>query len=184
MIDRSPALRAAPAQLAELHAALGGKPFDGDNLLAVLRVDGAYLRVPCRVYYHADVLWHRIARSDEALGTLALCLGTRHHDGHVREASLRRLLPSRHRWVPAFAISLLGEYVIEVVDVVAQAFDTLDVGALRDFVHENPAFMATTRRRATSYWNEYHRRRFPDRRGYPALATLDAIERLAAGGAR
>ena len=66
---------------------------------------------------------------------------------------------------------------METIDVIAEAFDQLDADALADFARANPAFMATTRRRATSYWNEHHRHRFPDKRAYPGLTLLDRIER-------
>lgn len=66
---------------------------------------------------------------------------------------------------------------METIDVIAEAFDQLDADALADFARANPAFMATTRRRATSYWNEHHRHRFPDKRAYPGLTLLGRIER-------
>lgn len=46
------------------------------------------------------------------------------------------------------------------------------------FAQENPRFTATTRQRATSYWDCYHRSRYPRLQGYPAFAALEAIDRL------
>ena len=46
----------------------------------------------------------------------------------------------------------------------------------RAFARENPAFMATTRRRATSYWDCYYRMGFPTLQTYPAVFALNEIE--------
>lgn len=84
-------------------------------------------------------------------------------------------------WAAPFIVQLIGEYVIEIVEVIASAVSTLselDAARYSQFALENPAFMATTRRRATSYWNCYHRSRFPKLCAYPAIAALDAIERM------
>ncbi len=179
MIDQPPVLSTFAALLAGMHASLSPGQLAPAIPLAVLRFDDQDLAVPYRVYYDAAKLWSLVDRCGEPERSLALCLGSRHWDGHVREACVRRLLPTRERSVIPFVVCLLGEYVIEIIDLVAEAFDALDVDALADFARANPAFMATTRSRATSYWNERFRRRFPDRLTYPALSMLAEIDRLA-----
>jgi hypothetical protein len=179
MIDQSRVPSAFPALLAELHASLKPGQLAVEIPLAVLRVEGQEMTVPYRVYYDPAKLWSVVDRSSGLERSLALCLGSRHWDGHVREACVRRLLPSRDRWVVPFVVCLLGEYVIEIIDLIADAFDGLDPDALADFASENRAFLATTISRATSYWNERFRQRFPDRQAYPALAMLAKIDRVA-----
>lgn len=75
--------------------------------------------------------------------------------------------------------ALIGEYVIEIVEVIASAISVVNARRFAEFALENPGFMATTRRRATSYWGCYHRGRFPNLRTYPAIAVLDPIEQAA-----
>jgi hypothetical protein len=74
-------------------------------------------------------------------------------------------------------VQLLGEYVMEIVELVAAALPSLNTAHVAAFVRENPAFMATTRRRAISYWHCYHRT--PELKSYPAIQALDAMEQLA-----
>ncbi len=179
MIDQSPVPATFPALLAGMHASLGPGQLAPTIPLAVLRFDDQDLTVPYRVYYDPGRLWALVDRSDQFQRSVALSLGSRHWDGHVREECVRRLLPSGERWAVPFVVCLLGEYVIEIVDLIAGAFDGLDATALADFARANPAFMATTRNRATSYWNERFRQRFPNRQRYPALAMLTEIERMA-----
>jgi len=142
-------------------------------------VQGEPLSAPCRVYYPPDGLRSLIARATGDVRTLALCFGATHWDGFVREECLRQLVDLERPWAVPFIVQLLGEYVIEIVEVIAAALPTMDAALLAGFALENPQFMATTRRRATSYWDCYHRRRFPARQTYSALVALDAIEQMA-----
>ncbi len=69
--------------------------------------------------------------------------------------------------------------VVEIIQVVhdslESAFDGSD-SALAEvylrFASENPAFMETTVRRATSYWNCYYRFGYPNRMDYLAFPVL------------
>jgi len=58
----------------------------------------------------------------------------------------------------------------------AAAIPALEMRRFRAFARENPAFMATTRRRATSYWDCYYRMGFPTLQTYPAVLALNEIE--------
>ena len=176
MMDRPVALSDVQRTFAGLLATLQPAELAPALPLAVLIVDGQPLAMPYRVYCDPALLRSVVARSDGPARSLALGLGTRHWDGHVREECARLLLPSRDPWTPAFVVCLLGEYVIEIIGAIAEAFDQLDADAFAEFARANPAFMATARRRATSYWNEHHRHRFPDKRAYPGLTLLDRIE--------
>ena len=146
----SPLLRALPA--AELAPAVQG--------FKVL-VRGEVLSSPDRVYYLPNDLLSLIATSTGDTRTLALSLETRHRDGHILEECLRQLVAVDRPWVVPFVVQLVGEYVIEIVEAIAAAIHAANAAQFSDFVLKNPMFMATTRRRATSYWDCYHRSRFP-----------------------
>lgn len=142
---------------------------------------GEAFSAPYRVHCRPTVLQAVIARSAGETRQLAVCLGTRHCDGYLREECLRELLAMDCPWAAPYIVQLLGEYVIEIVEVIASAVSTLsvvDAARYFQFALENPASMATTQRRATSYWNCYHRGRFPKLCAYPGVAALDAIERM------
>lgn len=142
-------------------------------------IEGERLSIPVRVYHDPNDLRSTIARSRGDTRLLALGLGTRHCDGYIREECLRQIVAVDRPWLAPFIVQLLGEYVVEIVEVIAAAIDEASPTRFSGFVHENPGFMATTRRRATSYWACYHRSRFPALRTYPALTALDAIEQMA-----
>ncbi|KQV48479.1 hypothetical protein ASC95_21355 [Pelomonas sp. Root1217] len=136
------------------------------------------LSAPYRVYYPPGELRSVIARSTGDEKTLALSLGTRHWDGYVREECVRQLFAVDRPWIVPFVVELIGEYVVEIVEVIAAAFPKMNAAQFADFAMQNPKFMATTRRRATSYWDCYYRSCFPTLQTYPAIAALNAIEQI------
>lgn len=144
-----------------------------------VQVMGEPLHAPQRVYFNVARLKSRVEQSQGEQQALTLCLGTRHCNGHVREACLRRLVDHHQAWVAPFVVQLLGEYVIEIVQFIHANLPQLPPVVYGQFVRENPAFMATTERRAISYWDCYHRRQYPELANYPGLLALRALQQMA-----
>lgn len=156
----------------------GSRP--GDAGIDV-HISGERLCAPSRIYTDKTMLLTLLSASPADVGLLAACLGTRHHDGYVREACLRQLRGSDRAWVYPFVMALLGDYVIEVAELAASVVQTLDPDSLHALVRDNPAFFATTRCRAISYWNCYHRDRYRNYHDCPPVKTLDAVMMAAVG---
>lgn len=145
-----------------------------------LLLNGDSLSIPARIYLPLGRIDSAINASTDDARRIALCIGMRHHDGVFREECVRKLGAVDRPWLIPFMVLLLGEYVVEIVEAVAELLPTADPAHLAAFVAENPAFMATTRRRAVSYWNCYYRQRYPDLRHYPGVVALDGLLRLPA----
>jgi len=77
--------------------------------------------------------------------------------------------------VPPYVIQLVGEYVIEIVNVVRENLGCLRQKTYARFVSENPCFITLTRRRATSYWNCYYRTSDLAFHDYPAHPILEVL---------
>ena len=104
------------------------------------------------------------------------CLYSRHHDGFVRQAHLEQVLGDERAWVIPFVLRHLGEYLIEIVEIIDRALATSrHIDMYRQFADANPDFVALTKQQATSYWNHYYRDRFLDRDDYPALRALSRV---------
>ena len=125
-----------------------------DHDVGRLVVNGEPLHIPVRIY-SPDPEPRSIAGLTAPAQTILHCLFSRHHDGRVREAHLREVISSPCAWVPPYVIQLVGEYVIEIVNVVLENRGYLRQKTYARFVSENPAFMTLTRQRAISYWNCY-----------------------------
>ena len=120
-----------------------------------VRVGNEPVTVPCRVHNDPELI--HVARLTELQREIIDCILTRHTDGFVREQHLARIIHSRNVWVPPFVIQLVGEYVIEILQVVKQNLQNLDAFIYGNFLRANPDFFATTERRVISYWNCYYR---------------------------
>lgn len=114
---------------------------------------GDTLTIPSRLYVDRGLLWDDAGRDATGRG-IAWCLGTRHHDGHVREGCLVRLLAAPQAWMAPFIVHLVGEYVIEIVQRIEAAlpgFAPEMQAALAAFVRDNLRYLDTIERRTISY---------------------------------
>ena len=142
--------------------------------------NGEALLIPTRTYYDREQLLACTHLAGDA-GVIALCLGTRHHDGHLREACLRQLLLQERVWTVPFVVHLCGEYVLEIVERIDAVLPAWNAQALAPYLRENCGYLATLERRAVSYWNCYYRWQYPVWKAYPgsrAMAALRALQAL------
>jgi len=118
-----------------------------------IMLGGDTLTIPRRLYVDRGLLWDDAGR-DATERAIAWCLGTRHHDGHVREACLVRLLAAPQGWMAPFIVHLVGEYVVEIVERIEAALPDFapDMrAALAAFGRENPRYLNTIESRTISY---------------------------------
>lgn len=141
----------------------------------ILQLGGEVFSFPIRVYYRTD----RIAAVTHGLHgearELALCLASRHHDGHVREAAIRNPYLLESSLAIPFSVQLLGEYVVEIGNAIEEQMAVLGLQPFVDFAKENPAFVETTRRRAISYWDCYYRRDYVNLKDFPCYRAIQSI---------
>ncbi len=121
-----------------------------------VRVDDEKLSIPYRIYPHdyEDAFPHLT----ETQSILYSCLLTRHHDGHVRQRHLERILSVHETWIVPFVLQLTGEYVIEILETIEAHLPMLDPELYGCFIRDNPAYFHTTQARMISYWDCYYRR--------------------------
>jgi hypothetical protein len=151
-----------------------------DTVISV-RVEAELLSIPYRVYYDKQQLLNCM-NSEGETSLIALCLGTRHYDGHMREQCVRRILAADEKWTAPFVVQLLGEYVVEVTQPIHERFlDGVERKYL-DFFRENAKYCEYLECRAISYWNEFYRRRYPTHKDYPAFKALAALKSTAKTG--
>jgi hypothetical protein len=147
-----------------------------DDDIGTITLDGEPLRIPARLY-HPEPDWGAIDSLPAIEQSIAACLYTRHHDGHVRQRALERVTTMDDTWVAPFVLQLLGEYVVELVTRVAAVVTGPPRRAFVSFLRENPGFLDLTTQRATSYWDAYYRPQFTRREDYPAFIALTTLRR-------
>lgn len=148
------------------------QPHSGDQV----RLRGEVLEIPSRVYYRESDVLSCISRSG-LQGKIALCLGTRHCNGFLREKCVQRLVELEDLWIVPFVVQLVGEYVLPIVQVIERAIPRLNTAIYGEFLSDNPAHLETIARRVVSYWNVYYRNEYPKLHEYPASEVLDWLRR-------
>ena len=76
-----------------------------------------------------------------------------------------------------YVMQLIGEYIYNILDEIDREFDLIDADVLKQFVDENPRFMAQTKQRVISYWDCYYRQ--VPRRDYVGSKLIERIEQVA-----
>lgn len=141
------------------------------------------LDIPYRVYYNNQQLLKAMDGPGDT-ARIALCLGTRHHDGFLREHCLRRLLDVDADWVAPFVLQLLGEYVIELVLPIHERFMEGAEEKYCVFYRQNTKYFESLERRAISYWDAYYRGRFVRYQDYPGVMALAVLRNAALSSER
>jgi hypothetical protein len=138
---------------------------------------GQSVQLPTRLHFQ------NLPSGDGWLSSLppsALCLVSRATDGFLRQRAASAIVNIKSEWAPPFVAALLGDYVVEIADVICDAIPGFDQALYADFVRENRTAVRTLRAQATSYWAAYYRDRCPEKRDYPALRALHEMETWAA----
>lgn len=147
-------------------------------------VRGQQLRIPYRIYEDPPPPG-MLDDLGEVARVVLDCLLTRNHSGYVRQRHAERVISVDADWVVPFIVTLVGEYVIEIVDVVAVGLAEMDTSGTWQrqrygrFAADNPNFMTLTRQRAVSYWSRYYRWRFPEFSSYPGAQVLESLRSAA-----
>ncbi|WP_313443090.1 hypothetical protein [Novosphingobium sp.] len=110
--------------------------------------------IPSRLNFSPDQL---IMVETEEVRRFVRALETRSNDGFERQRAARDLLVTMEPWGAPFILSLVGEYVIEILEDIASAITPENEQILGTFITQNEAYWNTIRRRVASYWNVYYR---------------------------
>ena len=127
--------------------------------------------LPQRIYY-APPLFQTL-RFNALQTEITNCLFTRHHDGFVRQENLVRIIRSPSPWIPCFVIPLVGEYVVQILEIIRENLSYFDKSIYEEFVRSNPEFISLTEKRVMSYWNCYYRS--IKKQDYPGFLILDFL---------
>ena len=178
--------KAFPSYLADdVHIILDKIPLNssiGPQGILTALLHGESIQIPQRIYYvPPDPSFIRTLTPLQS--NILRCLFTRHHDGYLREDYLRQIFSSdcNNIWIVPYVMQLLGEYVIEILQVIDDNIDLIDTQIIKNFVNDNPCFIQITKSRVTSYWNEYYRRQYPKKEDYVGFRILDYVDEIARG---
>ncbi|UCP11805.1 hypothetical protein K5R88_09385 [Pseudomonas sp. MM213] len=142
-----------------------------------VKVGEDHLVIPYRIHHEGNELSGKALNGTQSI--MYSCLLTRHHDGHVRQRQLERVLPVSEPWVVPFVFQLTGEYVIEILDACEAQFRMLDPMLYGTFIRDNPKYFQATRDRMISYWDCYYRWLYQRRSDYVGFRLFDRFQEFA-----
>ena len=146
----------------------------------VVNVSGDQLEIPHRVYYQAEKIGRFFEGSnafdDEAI--IACCLGTRHHDGFLREKCLDQIVAVDKIWVVPFVVRLVGEYVVEIISRIEEHLPAVRPHIYAEFLCDNPIFLQRTESQVGSYWDVYYKNQFPVLGDYPGYRVIRGLKKM------
>ena len=140
-------------------------------------LDREILSVPCRQYLDVT-LYNHISESELTSKQKLImdCFFTRHHNGYVREAFLKKIIQSKEPWVVPYVFGVLGEYVIELLDVIFRNLDNLYLPNYIEFINANNQYYNLTKQRVVSYWNCYYRWLYKYKNDYVGFKILKFLK--------
>jgi hypothetical protein len=104
------------------------------------------------------------------------CFFTRHHNGYLREQSLRKIINIDKPFVVPFVLQLAGEYVYEILEVIHDHLNHLDLNNYLNYINQNQKYYKKTRDRMISYWDCKYRRDRKELRNYKGLKIFKYFE--------
>jgi Integron Cassette Protein Hfx_Cass5 len=132
-----------------------------DNLIfdnsQIIKVGNEDLTIPYRVYFNEpNQLVEKLLTVNQQ--TILNCIYLRHHNGFVRQKRLEKLKSINEYWITPYLFQLLGEYVIEILEVIDKQHNNTILDNFKQFKLDNPKYFIQTESRMISYWNQYYRR--------------------------
>jgi hypothetical protein len=156
-VQTSPLAAAFPAELSSEVTVVADliRPNTATHPGSSVVVRGESLNIPYRIHHDCDDML--FPRLNEVQAAIYACVLTRHHDGHVRQSHIERLITSSEPWVAPFVVHLCGEYVVEILAVIEANLSSMDQRVYGVFFRENATFLKRTHDRMVSYWDCYYR---------------------------
>lgn len=150
------------------------------NDVFLVKTQGATVAIPSRIHTTPPPDFF-LSLLPQQLRDPLLCKYTRHHNGHVRERFLKKILNLNSPLVAPYIVQLSGEYVIELLDAIYKGIESYDCTALQAFLSENQQYCDKTRQRMISYWDCYYRAKYPRLRDYVGYKLFEKFDRIQRG---
>ena len=129
------------------------------------------LHIPYRIYFK-EVSEDNLNENELILLN---CIFTRHHNGFIRQKSLEKIISSEKLFVTPFVFQLLGEYVVQIIDVINDNLNERMIENMKMLAEENPAYLQLTKQRIMSYWSCYYRSYSSKKEDYVGFKVLNKL---------
>ena len=146
------------------------------NEFQFLKIENEILEIPIRIYFDEPKLQLEENLTEDQKIILN-CIFLRHHNGYIREERLKKLANKNEYWIYTFVFQLIGEYVYEILEYINLNLSEEKLYFFTKIATENPKYFQLIENRMISYWNEYHRRKFPKLSSYVGFIIIEKIKK-------
>lgn len=126
-----------------------------------INVNDEELKIPYRTYYD-EVECTGFSKLEM---DIVNCYYSLNGNGFIREKYLRKIICLNEEWSIPFVIKLLGEYVMELLDIIYENLHNLDKYQYKKFITNNQYFYFITKQRMNSYYHSYYHTQYMQRKG-------------------
>lgn len=138
--------------------------------MEVVCFNGEVLELPQRIYFGEFNTQNLTLVQEQMLNCLYLC----HCNGHLREFYLRKLLTVKEDFALPFIAKLIGDYVIEILEVLHRELPNNTRDKLKVFFRKNPLYQKRIESRIASYWDCFYRNAYPNFKKYVGCKLLQS----------
>ncbi|MES2545322.1 MAG: hypothetical protein V4548_10580 [Bacteroidota bacterium] len=178
-IDKQKILKAFPKEIekdvAQVITLLSERKFEiHPEVSRDIIINNEKLSIPERLYFD-EIPNSEIVLSD-LQSVILNCLCLSHHDGYIRQRSLEKLNNRKEYFIMPFVFQVLGEYIIEILEVLERQINENTISNYQKFIVENPSLWQKTEKRIVSYWNVYYRSKYPKLKDYVGTQIIKKIK--------
>jgi len=122
--------------------------------------DGQVYLIPERIYNKEINNYDTLTKLQK---NILSCIYTRSSDGFVREKHIKNLIENDkiEEWMYPFLYKICDEYIISILQIFYANRYHICTNQFIKFIKENPSFVQVGYDRMTSYWDCYHRHKYP-----------------------
>lgn len=147
-----------------------------------VRFNNDILSISYRIYFNEpDPI--AVRKLTETQRKILNCIYLKHHNGYIRQHQLEALAGLNEDWLIPHTLDLLGDYVLEILQILDRVITDDNILYYRAFIKDNPKYWQRIVSRMTSYWNRYYRwdgvgnrkGAFPDFANYPGKQIVERL---------
>ena len=136
------------------------------------------LSIPERLYF--DEIDNEERALSDLQNVILNCLYLSNQNGYIRQRRLEKLNGKNEYFIMPFVVQVLGEYVVEILEVLEKQINENTMYNYHNFINENPSLWQKTEKRIVSYWNAYYRREYPKLKDYVGAKIIKRIKKSVA----
>lgn len=118
-------------------------PYHSKNYTDQVTIKQETIHLPMRTYFQLPKN-KQFSNFSPTQQQILRCIYTRHHDGFIRQNMLQQLLEHQLEYfIFPYLFQLMGDYVVEILEIIEPHLNQSNQKLLVQFISENPRYFRT-----------------------------------------